>query len=70
MDLLHLCRHSDVQFAFAVFLCCKRAMQKKIHLQAVTKLNGKAGEHNKKEEIEKGKTARSLSPESEFYRAP
>jgi hypothetical protein len=41
--------------AFAVFLCCKRAMQKKIHLKAVTKLNGKAGEHNKKEEIDKRK---------------
>jgi len=45
-------------------------MQKKIHLKAVTQLNGKSGEHNKKEEIEKGKTARSLSPESELYRAP
>jgi len=56
--------------AFAVFLCCKKAMQKKIHLKAVTQLNGKSGEHNKKEEIEKGKTARSLSPESELYRAP
>jgi hypothetical protein len=45
-------------------------MQKKIHLKTVTKLSGKAGEHNKKEEIGKGKTATSLSPESELYRAP